>query len=61
VRTKFRGLGSTWLDEDASGSPLSVSIRVPSDAGSDRGQEKEYKYEIHVESVGVLDPRIVIQ
>lgn len=59
VRTKFRGLGNRWLDRsNDSASQGQIRLPVP---GDERKSNREYKYEIHVRGVGVLDPRIVIQ
>jgi hypothetical protein len=59
VRTKFRGLGNRWLDRSNDSSRLG-EIRLPV-PGDDSKRDTEYKYEIHVRGVGVLDPRIVVQ
>lgn len=59
VRTKFRGFGNRWLDRSNESASLgAIRVPVPRD---DRKSDTEYKYEIHVRGVGVLDPRIVIQ
>jgi hypothetical protein len=59
VSTKYRGLGNRWLDRsNESSSPGTIRVSVPRD---DKKSNKEYKYEIHVRGVGVLDPRIVVQ
>jgi hypothetical protein len=59
VRTKFRGLGNRWLDRSNESSSL-ATIRVPVPRDESKSN-REYKYEIHVRGVGVLDPRIVVQ
>jgi hypothetical protein len=59
ARTKFRGIGNRWLDRSNESSSLgAIRVVVPRE---DSKSNKEYKYEIHVRDVGVLDPRIVIQ
>jgi hypothetical protein len=58
VRTKFRGIGNRWLDQSNGASLGTITLPVPRDNGN---SNKEFKYEIHVDGVGLLDPRIVIQ
>jgi len=58
VRTKFRGIGNWWLDKVNAANDDTITLPVPAKRGNDK---KEFKYEIHVEGVGLLDPRIVIQ
>lgn len=61
AHTKFPGLGHGWLDHSDDDSPGTIMMTAPKDAGGDHGEAKSYKYEIRVDKVGRLDPRIVVQ
>jgi hypothetical protein len=57
VRTKNRGNG--WLNRRNDQTPREIQFPVPRKHPGNVFEE--YKFEIHVEDVGMLDPRIVIQ
>lgn len=69
VETKIKGIGQGWLEETTTssegrddGNPATIVLTVPPGKGGPGDAERRvYKYEIHVDGVGVLDPRIVIQ
>jgi hypothetical protein len=68
AETKIRGLGNGWLEEDNANerdprdnSDTIVLTVPPGKGGPSDAERRVYKYEIHVEGAGVLDPRIVIQ
>lgn len=58
VRTKYKGLFNRWLDKSNAAGDTMIMLIAPDDGDPDKVQ---YKYEIHVKGVGVLDPRIVVQ
>lgn len=58
VRTKFRGIGNKWLDKSNSAGSDVITLTTPADGDTDKDQ---FKFEIHVKDIGLLDPRIVVQ
>jgi hypothetical protein len=61
ARIKSRGNG--WLNKKNDGAdPARIELRPPPGSGGGGGENRQpYKYEIEIENVGTLDPRIVVQ
>jgi hypothetical protein len=60
ARTKA-GLFNRWINRrnDDPGNPATITLG-PAPGGEQDAPPRSYKYEIHIEGAGVLDPRIVI-
>jgi hypothetical protein len=64
ARTKHKGPGNGWLNRrtDQGPDPSRIVIEVPpGSGGGGNGRVRPYDYNIYVEGVGMLDPRIVVQ